>query len=97
MVLTILHVVIMDIVHDDLTQIEHDLPEVDGFVHYDFDLPHLAPHQVLAEDNSQFEVRLHHLLRFASWFVTSLMSLCFLMFSIVFPNTALFMSLKSPS
>ena len=33
-------------------------------------------------------------LRYASRLVTSLMSLCFLMYSMVFPNTELFMSLK---
>ena len=55
-----LHVVIMELIHDDLTQIEDGLPEVDGFVHDHFDLPHLAQHQVLAEDDYRFEVQLHH-------------------------------------
>ena len=55
-----LHVVIMELIHDDLTQIKDDLPEVDGFVHYDSDLPHLTLHKVLAEDNSQFEVQLRN-------------------------------------
>ena len=44
-----LHVVVVELVHDDLTQIEDGLPKVNGFVHYDSDLPHLAPHQVLTE------------------------------------------------
>ena len=39
-----LHVVIMECVHYDLTQIKDGLPEVDGFVHFDWDLPHLTPH-----------------------------------------------------
>ena len=39
-----LHVVVMELVHDDLTQIKDGLPEVDGFVYYDSDLPHLACH-----------------------------------------------------
>ena len=48
--------------HKDLPQIEDCLFQVNGFVHYNLDLPHLAPHQVLTEDDSQLKVRLHHLL-----------------------------------
>ena len=55
-----LYVVIMEFVHDDLTQIKDGLPEVDGFVDYNLDLPHLAPHEVLTEDDFQFEVWLHN-------------------------------------
>ena len=44
--------VIMEFVHDDLTQIEDGLPRVDGLVHYDSDLSLLGPHQVLTEDDS---------------------------------------------
>ena len=47
-----LHVVLVKLVHDNLTQIENGLPEVDEFVHDDSDLFHLAPHQVLTEPNS---------------------------------------------
>ena len=53
-----LYVVIIKLIHNDLTQIEDGLLEIDRFVHDDSDLSHLAPHQVLAEDN---EVRGHHL------------------------------------
>ena len=56
-----LHVVVMGFIHDDLTQIEDGLPEVNGFVHYKSDLPHLTPHQVLTEEDSLFKVQLHHL------------------------------------
>ena len=45
-----LHVVITELVHDDFTHIEDGLPKVDGFVHYNSDLPHPTPHQVLSED-----------------------------------------------
>ena len=45
-------VVVMELIHDNLTQIEDGLPKVDGFVHYNSDLSHLTPHQVLAEDDS---------------------------------------------
>ena len=57
-VLTILglHVVVMEVIHDDLTQMEDDLSKIDRFAHYNLDLSHLAPHQILAEDNSGFEV-----------------------------------------
>ena len=61
-----LHVVVMELIHDSLTQIEDGLPEVDDYdyyyYHYDSDLFHLAPHQVLTEDNSWFEVQFHHCL-----------------------------------
>ena len=43
-----LHVIVMELIHDDLTKIKDGLPEVDGFVHYNSDLPH----QVLTEDDS---------------------------------------------
>ena len=52
----------MELIHDNLTQTEDGLPEVDEFVHDDSDLSNLAPNQVLTEDDSQFEVQLHHLL-----------------------------------
>ena len=55
-----LHVAITKLIHDDLTQIEVGLPEIDGFVHDDLDFSHLAPHQVLTDDDSQFEVQLYH-------------------------------------
>ena len=47
-----LHVVIMEFISYDLTQIKDGLPEVDEFVHYNTGLSHLTPHQVLAEDDS---------------------------------------------
>ena len=52
-ILTILwlHVVVVELVHDNLTQVKDGLPEIDGFVHYDLDLSHLVPHQVLTEDD----------------------------------------------
>ena len=55
-----LHVVVMVFVHNDLTKIEDCLPEIDGFVHHDLDLPHFAPHQVFTKSYSRLEVRLHH-------------------------------------
>ena len=48
----LLHVVIMKLLNDDLTHIKDGLPEVDGFVHHNSDLPHLTSHQVLTEDIS---------------------------------------------
>ena len=84
----------MELVHDDLTQIEDGLPKVDGFIHNNSDLPHLAPYQVLTEDDSQFKVWLHHILEIC------LLVGCELdvpVFSDVFhglPYTELLMSLK---
>ena len=49
----------MELLHDDLTQIEDDLPEVDGFVHDNTNLSHVAPHQVLAKSYSRLEIRFH--------------------------------------
>ena len=57
-----LHIVIMEFVHDDLTEIEDGLPKEDGFFHYNTGLSQVAPHQGLGEDDSLFEVWLHHLL-----------------------------------
>ena len=42
----------MEFVHDDLTEIEDGLSQVNGFVHDDTNLSHLAPHQALAEGDS---------------------------------------------
>ena len=54
------HVVVMEFVHDDLTEIGDSFPKVDGFVHYNSDLPHLAPHQVLTEHDFRFEAWFYH-------------------------------------
>ena len=45
-----LHVVVMEFVHDDLTQ--DGLPKVDRFGHCNSDLLHFASYQVLTEDDS---------------------------------------------
>ena len=51
----------MEVIHDDLTQIEDGLHEIDRFVHHDdTDLSHQAPYQFLTEEDSRFEVQLHH-------------------------------------
>ena len=79
-----LHVVMMDFVHNDLTKIEDGLPKVYEFVHYDSDLYHFAPCQVSLNYIPDLKFSFITLLRYASSFVMRLITLCFLMFSIVF-------------
>ena len=79
-------IVVMEFIHDDLTQIKNGLPKIDVLVHYNTGLSQLTPRQVLPEDDCQFEVHFITFLRYAFSFSMSLMSLCFLMFSIIFLN-----------
>ena len=90
------HVVIMKFVHDDLTQIKDGLSKIDMFIHYDSDLPHLASIRFSLNSIPDSKFGFITILRYASLFVTRLMSLCFLMFSMAFSNTELFINLKKP-
>ena len=58
-----LHIDVVELIYDDLTQIKDGLPKVDGFVDDDSNFSHHAPYQFIMEGNSFFEVPLHHLLK----------------------------------
>ena len=83
-----LHVVVMEFVHNDFTQIEDGLPKA-----LVFPTSHSIRFSLKTIPNLKFSFIT--LLRYAFSFVTRLISLCFLMFAMIFPNTELFMSLKN--
>ena len=89
-----LHVAVMVFVQDDLTQMEVGFPRQMGLFIMTQTFPILYPIRFLLIMIPDLNFSFITLFRYTSTFVTRLTSLCFLIISIIFLNTELFMSLK---
>ena len=84
----------MELIHYNLTEIQYSLTEVDQFFIMTLTLPISQPIRFSPKRTPDLKLGSITVQRYNYLLVTSLMFPCFLMFSIVFPKTALFIKLK---